>query len=398
MRFLLAGHGGFNNRGCEAIVRTTIRLMKARYPGAQFTVSSFYPHLDLGYDIGEEFLLRSSFDFRVWKRMSVPWIERQILRMLPGRDARRVGYRQLLEDINKVDAVISIGGDNYSMDYGYPQYFVDLNRYTKEQGKRLIIWAASIGPFPDNESGRSVIEAIALADLITVRETMSLSYLHSVGIKDTVHLVADPAFLLEPEIVSDSMMESMSSNALGLNVSPILSRYIKSGSVDILDELICGLKDVLRETGLSLVLVPHVMRDDYNNDFVYMKKIYDALKSDVDVQMVDPRYNACQLKYVISKCRYFIGARTHSTIASLSSLVPTLSIGYSMKSQGINRDIFGNNDYVINVDDITRETFRDKVQLLIRNEDRIRDELKSRIESFKDRAKSNVEYLGRLVH
>ena len=48
-----------------------------------------------------------------------------------------------------------------------------------------------------------------------------------------------------------------------------------------------------------------------------------------------------QLKYIISKCKMFIGCRTHSTIAAYSTCVPTLVVGYSVKAQGICRDIFG---------------------------------------------------------
>ena len=56
---------------------------------------------------------------------------------------------------------------------------------------------------------------------------------------------------------------------------------------------------------------------------------------------------------MISQCRYFIGARTHSTIAALSSGIPTTSISYSIKSKGINKDIFGHNDHVLEVQDLS---------------------------------------------
>ena len=45
------------------------------------------------------------------------------------------------------------------------------------------------------------------------------------------------------------------------------------------------------------------------------------------------------LKNIISNCHYFMGARTHSTIAALSSYVPTISIAYSIKAFGINEEI-----------------------------------------------------------
>ena len=62
---------------------------------------------------------------------------------------------------------------------------------------------------------------------------------------------------------------------------------------------------------------------------------------------------AALLKGYISKCSFFVGARTHSTIAAYSTGVPTLVIGYSVKSRGIATDLFGAyENYVIPVQDI----------------------------------------------
>ncbi len=58
--------------------------------------------------------------------------------------------------------------------------------------------------------------------------------------------------------------------------------------------------------------------------------------------MIDhSKYNAKELKGYISRCRAFVGARTHSTIAAYSTGVPTLAIGYSVKARGIAKDLFG---------------------------------------------------------
>ena len=57
-----------------------------------------------------------------------------------------------------------------------------------------------------------------------------------------------------------------------------------------------------------------------------------------------------ELKGYIARCRFFIGARTHSTIAAYSSGVPTLVLGYSVKSKGIAKDLFGTyENYVLTV-------------------------------------------------
>lgn len=50
----------------------------------------------------------------------------------------------------------------------------------------------------------------------------------------------------------------------------------------------------------------------------------------------------------------FIGVRIYVTIAAYSTEVPTLVLGYSVKSRGIAKDIFGSEEnYVIPVQDIS---------------------------------------------
>lgn len=63
--------------------------------------------------------------------------------------------------------------------------------------------------------------------------------------------------------------------------------------------------------------------------------------------MLVPDMSCQKLKYIISQCRFFIGARTHATIAAYSSCVPTLVIGYSVKSRGIARDLFGTEEHYV---------------------------------------------------
>ena len=57
----------------------------------------------------------------------------------------------------------------------------------------------------------------------------------------------------------------------------------------------------------------------------------------------------------------FIGARTHATIAAYSSCVPTLVLGYSVKSRGIAKDLFGTEEHYVlpvqnleNADDLAK--------------------------------------------
>lgn len=109
-------------------------------------------------------------------------------------------------------------------------------------------------------------------------------------------------------------------------------------------------------------MIPHVVWEN-NDDRKVLRKLYEDLGENERIVLVED-HTAPELKYIISRCRLFIGARTHATIAAYSSLVPTLVVGYSVKARGIAKDLFGTEDkYVIPVQELQDsmtlvETFR----------------------------------------
>ena len=149
---------------------------------------------------------------------------------------------------------------------------------------------------------------------------------------------------------------------------------------------------------MKVLLIPHVTgRKDSQNDYVYMKNICDKIGDKANIDIIPAEYNARQMKYAISKCRYFIGARTHSTIAALSSEIPTLSIGYSIKARGINEDIFGGLDYIIESSKLSLQILREKFDMLKCRESEIRMRLKMEIPMLKKKAMDNSVFLKDIV-
>ena len=113
-------------------------------------------------------------------------------------------------------------------------------------------------------------------------------------------------------------------------------------------------------------------------------KLKDYFLDEPRVFVVNDGYNCCQLKSLISKCSIFVGARTHATIAAYSSGVPTLVVGYSEKSIGIAKDLFGISDgYVCSVQNMEKETqLLNDFKNLLYNEQNVRNFLKDRIPEY----------------
>ena len=96
-----------------------------------------------------------------------------------------------------------------------------------------------------------------------------------------------------------------------------------------------------------------------------------------------------QLKGYILRCRFFIGARTHATIAAYSTGVPTLVLGYSVKSRGIAKDIFGTDKgYVLPIEKLySAEDLLESYHHLKENEAGIKNHLNSFMPSYIEKAK-----------
>jgi polysaccharide pyruvyl transferase WcaK-like protein len=116
----------------------------------------------------------------------------------------------------------------------------------------------------------------------------------------------------------------------------------------------------MERDSVKLLLVPHVIeKSSGHNDLLACRELWEKLGRDPRIHIIDETCDACVMKDAISRCDFFVGARTHSTIAALSSNVPTLSIAYSRKAYGLNLDIFGHTRYVLPAESVSRKTLGD---------------------------------------
>ena len=148
---------------------------------------------------------------------------------------------------------------------------------------------------------------------------------------------------------------------------------------------------------MGVALIPHVIWDD-SDDRIPLIQLYERYKESGRILLIENQ--ACSsLKYVISQCRFFVGARTHATIAAYSSCVPTLVVGYSVKARGIARDLFGDEEkYVLPVQTITRnDNLLEKFRWIFQNEEVIKKQLICQIPKFIKKSLVAKDYVERLL-
>lgn len=389
-RFYLTGQRTFGNRGCEAIVRSTVGLLNARFGQVEVMVPSADIHLDSAQwpeaaDFGVKFVEAYT------PRHAGYWVN---LQRLPIDFLKQAGWPfpmpgWLKRQLAQVDAVLAIGGDNYSLDYRIPSLFMGVDKLAMDMGKPLVLWGASVGPFEREPAFvGSVTKHLARMRFVAARESVSHDYLTQRLQLGNVIRMADPAFTLEKESIDlEPFWPSGNAGVLGINVSSLIERYKHEGQ-NLRDEVLAFLRYVVKEHEMGILLVPHVNALHGKNpagDAAYMESL---LKQSGDlgssVKMMPHHFNAAQIKYAISHLRFFIGARTHATIAALSSQVPTVSIAYSVKARGINKDIFGNEDAVLHTKNVSDHALRERLEWLLSQEGALKATLAARVPALQD--------------
>ena len=387
--FLLVGHGGFYNRGCEAIVRCTNSLLQERFRDTHIILSSRSYQQDRRAEAAR--------GMEVIPAMS-SWVQgryiRKIAKLCGSLWPWEWALAPLRQSLQVVDAVLSIGGDNFA---GRPWRFLRINDMVYKSRRPLVIWGASMGPFPEGPVRRTIVDNLKKADLITARDSQTVEYLESCGISENVRHVSDPAFLLPTERVDTASFWPDGNGVLGLNVSFLVDR-VRSDSGSVLRIVLEAIRYVTDQLGMGVLLIPHVTGGPpYDDDSATMRPLIKAANRPRQVALMPPRYSCSETKHVISQCRFFVGARMHSTIAAISSGVPTLSIAYSMKALGLNADIFGAAQYVVDARTLSTEQVICGIDKLAHHEDDIRAHLAAVLPQIKARAHSGIDYLAELL-
>ena len=350
-------HGGSKNHGCEAIVRTVAPLVNGNP-----VLFSAEPKDDIKYGLG------NVCDVRGRRKLSTLLTRLRIKLGLIG-DLEMM-YGNVLK---WKGTALSIGGDVYCYDPDREQ-LIYVNERLRRNGCKTALIGCSINP--ELLSYTALVDDLKGYDLITARESITYNALLNAGINKNVKLIPDSAFLLKAkETELPKVFEEK--DVIGINASPFVLKY---GDKDLMYRAFKQLIDyICVHTDLSIALIPHVVNNG-GDDRETLRMLYDLCDDKTRVVAIDDM-SVDKLKYVIGKCRFFIGARTHAVIAAYSSYVPTIAIGYSVKAKGIARDLFGTEEgYVVDVNEMNDENeLKDAFVELWDNEDRMRDMLKNRI-------------------
>lgn len=372
MKIHLLMHLDGGNRGCEAITKATAILLKE--PTSNIVAYTKNKDLDTFLGIGKFCSLiqmRLTFIQKVCRKIRSYFAK-------SNEDHKQLffdyHYLPYMKKVKRHDLYLSTGGD--MMCY-VDNEVIYSNNYLHKKGIKTILWGCSMGK--ENVTPAK-LDTLKKFSAIYAREPLSYSFFKDIGLKN-VFLLPDPAFILEPQ-TCDLPSIFNEGDVVGINVSNFI---LKNDSLDSdkARQVLQLISHIIDNTSYQILLIPHVFWDT-QDDRIVCEKIKSQFQTNSRISILNSnQLNYCEIRYVISKCRFFIGARTHSVISAYSTFVPTIALGYSIKSRGIAKDIGLPENLVVDF----RENLKDSVLLdaflyLEENETQIRNLLQTNIPPY----------------
>ncbi len=406
-KIVLYMHAGSGNHGCEAIVNSLCHMLREK----PFLITNSeredkrYSLAPAGgtalCDLAQERHFSQHKAAHVmyygWRRLTgdaESFLRYRYRAVFDKPFCRRDGGRTA----GKYPLAVSIGGDNYCYDMMVKDLML-ANRAFHDRGVKTVLLGCSIEPelllgkagaaaqetdAAQETARRKMAEDMNLYNLIIARESITYDALKKVVPEEKLRLVPDPAFTLGTKELP--LPEGFAAgNTVGMNVSPMIRDNETKAGITMAGYRAL-VEHIIRTTDMQIALIPHVVWDR-NDDRKPLKELYDEFRTSKRVVLVGDA--SCEeLKGYIARCRMFIGARTHATIAAYSSLVPTLVVGYSVKAKGIARDLFGNyENYVLPVQQLReKEDLIGAFEWLRDYEGEIRRDLQRVMPGYKERA------------
>lgn len=379
-KLIMYMHAGSGNHGCEAIVNSICHMIKEKP-----VLVSYYGDEDARYSLKELCEIHSERKFEEHRLAHVLYYG---YRKLSGDEESFIRYRYQGIFKGKIPPLaISIGGDNYC----YENMLKDLrltNAAFNKAGAKTMLLGCSIEP--ELLLKEQIVQDLMQYHTIVARESITYEALKRMAdengrdVKPDIFCFPDPAFTLAgKELPLPEKFDI--DHTVGINISPMIQDNESKAGITM-ENYRMLIQYIIDNTQMQIALIPHVVWER-NDDRKPIRELYDAFRSTGRVLEI-PDGTCEELKGFIGRCRLFVGARTHATIAAYSSCVPTLVVGYSVKARGIAKDLFGEEEhYVIPVQSLkNKEDLTKGFKWLLDHETEIRSRLKEIMPSYKERA------------
>ncbi len=351
---LLSGYYGFDNSGDDAILKAIIKDIREENPKLDIVVLSNNP--------------------------------RKTENMYSVKAINRFKFVELINGIRNTHLLIS-GGGSLLQDVTSTRsllYYLAVMALAKIFRKPVMVYANGIGPI--NKNGNRFLTKLVLnsANLITLRDDDSKSYLEKMNIKNkNIVVTADPVFTLDaaPKDIIENIFkkEGIPSDKkfIGISIRP----WKKA---DNLVEIISKVIDHITEKyNVNIILIPMHYPDDLD--------ISNNVLENVDKStcfVIKDQYAVEDIMGIIKELDMIVAMRLHSLIYAATQEIPMVGLVYDPKVEGILYSL--KMDHMSNVENLDYNHLIDNIDYVWNNKDELKDILKKGDEDLTSLALSNV--------
>jgi len=363
---IISGYYGFNNIGDDAMLRSIIDNLKLQKPDISILVLSKKPE-------------------ETSQNYSVSTINRQ--------DILAVYFAM------KQTKLFIYGGGNIIQDSTSTRslmFYLGMAWLAKKLKLKVMFYANGIGPINKLRNAEFSRKILNKADIITVRERLSFNELKKMGItKPKIVLTADAAFSVQLDN-STQLEEIFTSegiptdgNYAGFSVRKCPG-FEKHQHVKY-EQTIAEIADyIYMKYNLKPIFIPM----EYHADIVTIQNIISKMKT--DGYIISHNRSVAETFSIIRKMDIMIAMRLHALIFAAYMNVPILGISYQPKVEGFLEYV--NQPSVGNAKDITFDSMRPKVDLILQNRDNIKAELAKSVEDLINKSQINSRLAIELIN
>ena len=379
MKILLTHIFSLENKGLAAINSVTISQLRSLFPGVELFISTSDDIKEGERHFAGTKEISSFFFFAISAKKSGLLRILRSTYMLLALLIWCTAYRSLkveldfilTEDLKRIlktyvesDLIIFAGGGYLN---GKNKIRDDINLFLLLYGivvllilgKKIILYAQSIGPFGDKFQkliGKFVLNR---AHVIFAREQKTVNFLKEIGIsKPQVIKTVDVAFLFQSDKKKEMLkyLESLGVDTKKRMVGITAQKKFDHTPQEKFEMEFAKFADYLiSEMDMQVIIIPQVVDPLHNEDDTLInERIKNKMQNTHGVWIIRDILDHHETKGIYENLDLLVGTRTHACIFALTGGVPVIAIEYVHKTSGIMNDL-GLGEWVIKIEEVTSD-------------------------------------------
>ena len=398
------------NRGDAAIVKGMKNALSEYFPDSEFVVLSKH------YKVAQEITGIESHPPLIRRLKFFGYVRLVYLLAWAyfygkGIKLPTFGKGDRIKSYLEADLILSVGGgylnDNYPVAmirWLFEFYFGRL------LGKKVVIYANSVGPFNRFWLRPIVRFVFNRLDLITLRDPQSKDALDAIGVVSSrIHITADAAWCMKTLSREEGLrllkkeIPDLGYASLRISISVRHWEFYSEDSSDAHERYIMAFAALVehlveeRNADVLFLSTCTAIGGYRHDDRAVAHEIIRNIRSSSKGRVIEREYLPEELSSIYANMDLHIGTRMHSNILAMLSETPIAAIQYEPKTEGM-MNSFGLSNWLINIEEINPRRLIEIVDKAIEKKDLIKSQIVKNLPELKNKSKDNARLVYALLN